>query len=469
MAAKKKGRQTPTAGRVIPYKKTYGPEAVKLYNKTKRKAIKWQTLLINDIMGQDKSGLWVHTKFGYEVSRRNGKNEVVVMREMWALVNGERTLHTAHRTSTSHAAWERLGTLMAEAGYKEDEDFKTYKQLGFESVIMMKTGGIVNFRTRSSKSGLGEGYDLVVIDEAQEYTEDQQTALKYVVSASKNPQTIFCGTPPTTQSAGTVFMEMRPKVLAGEMANAGWAEWSVEDETDPKDKDAWYETNPSLGTILTERAIIDEIGEDPIDFNIQRLGLWLKYSQKSAISQKQWEALGLPQLPELQGRLFVGVKYGKDNANVAMAIAVRTKDGNIFVEDIDCLETRKGNAWILDFLSRADVAKVVIDGAGDQQRLADEMKETRLQTPILPKVNEVILANSMFTQAVEEEQIRHCGQPSLTQAVGNCEKRSIGTNGGYGYKSLQPDIEISLMDAAILAYWACATTKPEKRKQRISY
>ena len=44
---------------------------------------------------------------------------------------------------------------------------------------------VINFRTRSSKGGLGEGYDLLVIDEAQEYTTDQETALKYIVTDSK--------------------------------------------------------------------------------------------------------------------------------------------------------------------------------------------------------------------------------------------------------------------------------------------
>ena len=54
----------------------------------------------------------MHTKAGYSLSRRNGKNEVVVMREMWGLKHNEKILHTAHRTTTSHAAWERLCGLL---------------------------------------------------------------------------------------------------------------------------------------------------------------------------------------------------------------------------------------------------------------------------------------------------------------------------------------------------------------------
>ena len=56
------------------------------------------------------------------------------------------------------------------------------------------------------------------------------------------------------------------------------------------------------------------VGDD--DFNIQRLGLWIKYNQKSAISQNEWEELKIDRLPKLKGKLFVGIKYGHDGTNV---------------------------------------------------------------------------------------------------------------------------------------------------------
>ncbi|MUG33628.1 hypothetical protein, partial [Psychrobacter sanguinis] len=69
---------------------------------------------------------------------------------------------------------------------------------------------------------------------------------------------------------------------------------------------------------------------------------------------------------------------------------------------------------------------------------------------------------------IMQETICHNDQPSLAAVVTNCEKRQIGSNGGFGYKSLYDDRDISLMDSALLAHWICHTTKP-KRKQRISY
>lgn len=457
------GRQTPTQSAVLPYEASHGEEAAALYETTGRTAQCWQRLLLEDMLAENEDGLWVHTKFGASVPRRNGKNEVVAMRELWGLAQGERILHTAHRTTTSHAAWERLCALLdkAKIGYT------SIRAAGRECIRLEEGEGRADFRTRSAKGGLGEGFDLLVIDEAQEYTDDQASALKYVVTDSQNPQTVFCGTPPTPVSAGTVFLKLRAAALRGEAPNTGWAEWSVERQTDVHDVEAWYETNPSLGTVFTERSVADEIGTDAVDFNIQRLGLWLRYNQKSAVSRAEWDALCCEALPALTGRLFAGVKFGPGaNASAALSIAVKTADGRCFVECIDCRPLREGFAWILDFLTRADTAGVAVDGANGQQLLAAAMQEARLKAPVLPTVRQVIEANAAFEQALFARQLCHMGQPALAQSASNCEKRAIGTNGGFGYRSLVEGVAVELLDSAVLAAWLCLRQK-EKKVQRI--
>ena len=468
MTKKKIGNQKPTQSLILSTKNSDYKEAIELYERSGRKSQKWQTNLLKAILSKTKKGLWVHTKFGYSVPRRNGKNEIIAMRELYGLNKGEHINHTAHRTTTSHAAWERLLRIISRAGFKEDIDYTSLRASGREKIEFLKTGGVIEFRTRTSTGGLGEGFDLLVIDEAQEYTDDQQSALKYVVTDSQNPQTIFCGTPPTPVSSGTVFTKLRKKTLNGETKNTGWAEWSVEEQSDIYQKELWYLTNPSLGTVFTERSVEDEIGDDEVDFNIQRLGLWIRYNQKSAISKVDWDNLIVNTIPKFKGKLFVGIKYGADGTNVSMSIAVKTEDERIFVESIDCQSIRNGNTWIINFLKKADVADIVVDGQSGQKILADEMKEFKIKAPILPTVKEVIVANSMWEQGIYQNSICHNNQPSLTKVVTNCEKRLIGSGGGFGYKSQFEDNDISLMDSALLAHWICSISKPAK-KQKIRY
>ena len=459
------GNQIPTQSVILPYEKTYGDEARQLYNLSGNVCLDWQALLLNDIMAVNEEGLWVHTKFGYSVPRRNGKTEILTERELWGLIfAGEHILHTAHLTDTAHIAFERVLSKLSEIGIKPK---RTIKGDGRERIVM-NNGGYIVFRTRTSSGALGSGYDLLIIDEAQEYTKAQQTALNYVVSSSKNPQTILCGTPPTAVSNGTVFRDFRDKTLQGDSINAGWAEWSVDKKTNVRDKEAWYMTSPSLGTILTERVIQDEINGDDIDFNIQRLGLWIQYNQQSAISVPDWDSLKVESLPKFKLPVFAGVKFGRDGQNVCLSVAVRTDDGRVFVEGIDCRNQREGNSWIINFLMKCNIQATFIDGASGVETFLKECKDQKLKGVQKVAYKEVIQASSNFETAIANKVICHKGQPALRQSVTNCKHRAIGNGGGYGYATLDDNIEVALIESTVLATHACFNAK-EAKKQRVSY
>lgn len=437
----------------------------------------WQKNLLNDVLATNDDGLWVHTRFGYSVPRQNGKNEVVAMRELFGLMNGERILHTAHRTSTSRAAWERLVFLLDSLGVGEKcadnpQGYTSGKSKGQEYIFLPEDwgGGRIQFRTRSSTGGLGETFDLLIIDEAQEYQDDQESALKYTIVSSDNPQTIFLGTPPTPYSSGTIFPKLRKQILVGEKKNSGWAEWSVEEETDVNDVNAWYETNPSLGFKLTERAIDDEIGGDKVDFNIQRLGLWISYNQQSAITKLDWKETELEELPKFVGPMSIGVKFNKDGSTVAMSVACKTVDGNIFVETIASKPIREGIDWIIAFLlkTNGNYSKVLADGVNGQELLTNAMKDAKLKPATFVTLSDFINANASFEQNLfYNKRLVHMQQRGVENIITNCEKRHIGSQGGFGYKAIKVGADIAIMDSIILA--AYGADIKEKKKQRISY
>ena len=476
MAEPRYGRQTPTSSVVIPYESTLGERAIGLYELTGRKPQEWQEALVYDIRATDTEGLFIHSKFGYEVPRRNGKGEIITIIELDDLFAGRRTLHTAHRTTTSSSASLRLATLLKNMGYQEiqrisrDETYDrayTYsKQFGLERIRLLDTGGSVDFRTRTAKGGLGEGFDTLIVDEAQEYTDDQQSSLQYVVTDSMNPQTILCGTPPTMVSSGTIFQKLREQCLAGQTEDTGWAEWSTEYLADVNDVDLWYETNPAMGYQLNERKIRAEDKSDELDFNIQRLGYWSKHNLKSEITATEWENIKIKEIPKVSERLFVGIKFTATNAS--MSVATKTDDGRVFFECIDCQPIRNGNYWMVSTLLKMQPEVIAIDGRGAQDILKAELDESKVKGVILPTVKEVVIANAKFEQMLYAGEICHNDQPSLTQVATNCEKRAIGSGGGFGYKAQFETMEIGLLESAILAIWQCSESK-EKKRQRISY
>lgn len=465
---KRIGRQEPTARFALPYKQTDGELAVRFYEKTGREVYEWQKVIVYDLLAKNEDGLWTHIKYGYEVPRQNGKGEILIIRELYGLLVGERILHTAHLVQTAHKAWERLCGILDAL----DFPYKSIKAKGQE-LIELQGGGRVEFRTRTEKGGLGESYDLLIVDEAQEYQNTHESALQYVISASSNPQTIMCGTPPTPISSGTVFKDYRNNVLSGQSDECGWAEWSVDDLSDPQNRDLWYQCNPSLGLRLTERTVAAEAETAPdkvIDFNIQRLGLWIKYNQQSAILKTDWDAILTHKLPKLAGRMAIGIKFNKNGETVSLAMAARTDDDRIFFEVIDSRTLRDGNDWIVMFLAKAQpgIKKIIIDGAGQQQLLQDELKAEKIKNIVIPKVDQVIKANAAFEKNLFNKRLIRMDQPGITKVATSCEKRAIGSKGGFGYQAIYEDGDISLLDAVILATWG-AEEFPEPRKQKISY
>ncbi|MCH3961450.1 MAG: hypothetical protein LKF53_02050 [Solobacterium sp.] len=101
MAKSREGRQTPIQSVVLPYKETHGTEAIELYNSTGNTAMEWQELLLYDMLATNDKDLWVHMNYGFAVPRRNGKSEILIMRALYGLEQGERILYTVHRTDTS--------------------------------------------------------------------------------------------------------------------------------------------------------------------------------------------------------------------------------------------------------------------------------------------------------------------------------------------------------------------------------
>jgi hypothetical protein len=87
---------------------------------------------------------------------------------------------------------------------------------------------------------------------------------------------------------------------------------------------------------------------------------------------------------------------------------------------------------------------------------------------VVPVTAEAITAYAGFRQAIDVDELEHCNQPSATQAIANCEKRMIGSNGAFGFRSIKTGVDVAIVESMALAYWAASQAK-EKRKQRIMY
>lgn len=101
---KRIGRQEPTVWSTLPYTHTEGQDVIDSYEETGQSVMEWQKMQINAILAVDEEGKYIHRKYGLSVPRRNGKTEVFLMRELYALkkVKEYYTQHIRQRLQMMH-------------------------------------------------------------------------------------------------------------------------------------------------------------------------------------------------------------------------------------------------------------------------------------------------------------------------------------------------------------------------------
>lgn len=479
------GNQTPTYQWCGSYTRTEGGFASEMASTYGLPPHPWQRLVLNDWLALDDSGKLLNSLCMLSVSRQNGKTGASDPRESWGLIRrGEWILHTAQEYQTAKKAFDRL---RSKFGERRNDPFAQYPELNAlvkrytvsagQMVLDLKNGGHIEFRTRGANGDVGRGgtFDLVVVDEAQSYTDAQDAALSPLNSAAPtgSPQTIFMGTVPDPSSAhkGEKFAAIRASLHDDPYVGACIHEWGALEVGDIADTSRWYEFNPSLGYQLLEAALAkDARTMSPDTFAREHLGWWPEaIGAMRPISTADWNACRTEN-PERGGLVCYAIKFSPDGAVATMAACHRSDGEKPFVYVVDSRSLARGLGWFADtLLSVSDkAAQIVIDGQGNAQTLTDRLVDAGVPRAeiIRPRATEVAAACSTITNAVKERSVTHYGQPALDSSATKCGTRRIGQSGGWGFQSTD-EADATLIEACALALWSAMRTKrdPERRAE----
>lgn len=455
---------------------------IELLDHYNRKPLLWQKSILRRWMARDYEDKWANQTCGLIVPRQNGKSWLAEARILGGMIFlGEHLIYTAHQVSTVDEIKRRILKFFYDAE-PEIRDLLTVefdKEPKSFDYIELRNGGRCVFRTRTRSSGLGFTSDTIIWDENQETSDAQEEALLPTNSAGplQNPQSIMMGTPPTSGSTGTVFLRARRNVLQGK-SDICWQEWSVENITDNHDEDAWYQTNPSLGYLITERAIKAEASAMSQDsFNKMRLGWIPGLDAQRVFTDDEWNELAvkevkLPENPEL----VYAIKFAPDRSAVTLAVGVPMGE-KIHVEVIERKRMSEGIAWLVRWLLDRwrNANQIIIDGAAGQGLLIEELlrSEPKMKKRLLtPNVKEAGSAYALFYQAIQDKTLTHFNQPLLNSAIRTCKRRDIGKDGMFGYAPLNPNIQVDPVDAVAFAYYGANRFKGTKKnttQQRIMF
>ncbi|WP_300345489.1 DEAD/DEAH box helicase family protein [Nesterenkonia sp.] len=430
----------------------------------------WQQGLGTLILGKRADGLYAAGVGGVVISipRQVGKTFTIgaIIFALCTLFPGLTVIWTAHHART-HAETFRSMAAMAErrqiAPYVEG-----VRRANGQEEIAFTNGSRILFGAR--EHGFGRGFatvDMLVLDEAQILTEKAMENMVPATNAAPNGLVLMMGTPPRPTDPGEVFTNRREAALHGEDPDILYVEFSADEKADPDDRDQWRKANPSFPNRVTESAILRmrKLLGSVDSFRREGLGIWDKVSTTArAFKPAAWDALAVaPEDAPVEGRRAFGVKFSVDGSVVGLAAAMRPAEGPIHVEGIRYASMSEGTRWLVDWLvDRKDrAAQIVIDGKSNAGYLVNALlKEGVSKTAVLtPGTDQVVAAHAMFLEAVRAGGMSHLGQELMDEQVKDAVRRPIGKAGGFGWDPGTEGADVTLLDAATLAFWGAATTK----------
>lgn len=491
----KNGNQQPTFARVGEYDYSLSAEVVDMFEEDAGASFypsqKYEMQLL---LARNAAGAPAALTIGISKPRQNGKSYAARFYAVYMSVFEHReVLYSAHHSSTTSKMFKEICTLFESPERFPDfaNDVKSVSHArGYEGLYfkdwkdengLIHKGGCIEFATRTNSGSRGGTYSVIIVDEAQELTADQQEAMLPVISAAsdlkdgaKMPQQIYIGTPPSPSCRGTVFSNMHSTAHSNNPGDVWWLEWSaniknVVADLDSKEKalELAYQTNPAMGYRIAEKTVLNEFETMSRDgFARERLGWWtpiVEHKEDYAIPASEWDACKSAETKP-EGKTAYGIKFTADGAEVVLCGAVIPPDGAARVSMIQRKPTGHGTQWLADWLNEREkkAACVVIDGRNGADVLVDKISEVwRVKGSVIrPGGRDIVAAAGTLCDAVTERTVTwYAGQEALRESAVNSTKRPISGGWGFGGENSAP------IEAAALALWGAKTARRDPSKK----
>lgn len=456
----------------------------------------WQQEALMALLAVRADGKWVCREYCEMVPRQNGKGALLEARALagFFLLGEELITWTAHEFKTTNIAFRRMRRHIKKLGKKVGDNESLYdvdgvlvriynstSNKGFER---LDTEAELKFIARSKDSGRGFTGDLVIIDEAYAYTDDQHAALLPTQRALPNPQIVYTSTPPLSGSTGEVLYRLRARAEAGKSARLGYRDWGlagdledalaamndprrVSERIDINNPEVIASCNPAYGIRITAESTSEEMESLSLEKALRELfGLWPRPLSKTGgvLPRVKWDACLDTSSEAMADGVAVAVDASPGLVSASIGMVGAREDGK---RHWQMLEHNTGTWWVVDKLKAlradgVDFDRVGVDPSAPAGALIPDLKAAGFE---VEEVSGQKLAQAWgaFTTAVLEGEGRHIGQPLLDAALRDCKTGPSGDADKFSRK--RSDGDISPLVAVTIADYVHRTAAPEVVQQ----
>lgn len=455
---------------------SFGPEAVELAAEAGLELDDWQAWFLDGALSFDRRGRWVSFENGLVVPRQDGKGAVIEARMLAGMFLLEERLltYTAHEFKTAQEHFHRIVELV-EGTPRLRKLVKHIRRASGAEAIELHNGARLRFLARSAASGRGFSGDVVFFDEAMILWPAAVGALLPTMSARTHvtaggPQLWYAGTAGHGGQTA-VLAAVRDRAIAGTDESLFFAEWGAgepDDHTggdvDLDDRAEWRRANPAMHGVgrITEDFIQKEraaLTDD--EFARERLCVWGGGAGGTVIDPDTWAGL-LDTRSRPHGSVALAVDVPPEGRHASIARAALRDDGKVHIE----VDTRPGTTWAVERLaelSKKRNAPVVLDGGSRAISLVPALVAAGVE-PVIYGTREVVAACGAFLDKVDEDGIRHVGQPELNLAVNAARRRKVGD--AWAWHRRDTFVDIGPLVSSTLAVHALKEEPPRRKTGR---
>jgi hypothetical protein len=439
----------------------------------------WQQHVLDQGLGERRSGKWAAFEVACNIPRQNGKGGIIEARELAGLfLLGERLiLHSAHELKTAMEAMRRIEELLMSSDELRPQ-VKRVRRKGGEECIEMMSGARLRFIARSKGSGRGMTGDCNIMDEAMILGDEAMEALMFTMAAVPNPQLWYFGSS-GIGSPSVQLGRLRRRALAALEASVpdpdlAYFEWSIDahaDECPPgctehDDVDApesVLKANPAIGYRLTlEHTMKERMTVGAEGYARERLGVGSYPADGTdawqVIGEDAWRALAAAE-SKAEGQVAFAIDATPERSHAAICAAGRWRGGT----HVEVIDHRPGMGWVLERAKELHLRHRprcwVVDAGGPAGSLIEDLAEQLGVEIISPKMREVAAATGQFYDAVADQSLSHIDQPPLATALAGAQKRPLGDAWAWARRSV--GVDISPLVAVTLARWGLSAEVEE--------
>lgn len=463
---------------------------------------KWLFIHALEIVG-DFEGEW-HFRFRtilVLISRQNGKTFVgKILAAYFLYVLGVAlVIGTAQSLDQAEDTWNETVDMVSDIPSLAEEIEHVWHTNGAKRLAL--TGGR-DYRVKASsrRAGRGKSGDLVMLDELREHQDFQAWGAITKTTMARPDALVWCMSN-AGDGTSVVLRHLRKVAHAalgdpdGIVEAFGGAEvepgedmlddtlaifeWSAPPDAELNDREAWAQSNPSLGYgMLTERALKSAYSTDPADvFKTECLCQWVTASVTPPFPADAWEA-GKDEKSSFapDAEIFYGVDVSADRLKTAICACGLRSDRSWHGE---LAAYRSGTAWIEGWFRNGAAVqpmKVALQGRGAPvSAFAEILNAIDGVTVIECSGRDVAAWSGRMWDAVascdedsesDATPIHHRSQPALDLAAQIAATRPMG-DGAWAWDRNKSLEDISPLVALTMAHGAA--THIEDAPQKSAY